>query len=416
MPGPPRGPSAVGQSVDRTGGTVVHQSSGTVNTASNDGFATGPSPSHSAGSAAGRTVVLQSTSSAPSGMASHADHNQYQRFQDNDSFSNSVNAELDCKDFLVNSDMLTRSPYDIEKWKDVARQRPRRVGQGDGFDSWKSAAEYARANETEKLEMPKFDKAKKIMGDSYVGDPATSEEHHAAQLYTNKMWALFHASGKVPEDEAAQMGEVHNVILDKTIRRRSFIEDESGNKDSHRMETMLHNGVSLAPDAVQEFAQIESMCINGMCKGDDSAVTYLTNVARINPKATVTPEKTGQLTQDGSRQSGTTGVFQNRDRYDDLQVQTAECIENITVDLLKDGAESLGDSQTGIISSKGTSLIVRSVRTALRCRRQCIHGNKDVTDKATFEDYSKVKPEYDHNGTPTVRYQPIACSRAERHA
>ena len=80
--------------------------------------------------------------------------------------------------------------------------------------------------------MPKFDKAKMIMGDSYMGDPATSEEHHAAQLYTNQMWALFHASGKVPEDEAAQMSEVHNVILDKAIRRRSFMEDESGNKDA----------------------------------------------------------------------------------------------------------------------------------------------------------------------------------------
>ena len=145
--------------------------------------------------------------------------------------------------------------------------------------------------------MPKFNKAKMIMGDSYVSDPATSEEHHAAQLYTNQVWTLFHACGKVPKNDAAQMSEVHNVILDKSMKRRRYMEVDSNTRECCRVDALLHNGVSLAPDAVQEFAQIESMCINGMCKGDENAVTYLTNVARINPKATVAPEKTGQFTQ-----------------------------------------------------------------------------------------------------------------------
>ena len=86
------------------GGTIVHQSSSTDNAASNEGITTGPSRGHSAGSAAGRTVVNQSTSSVPSGVTSPADHNQYQRFQENDNFSYSVNNELDCTDFLVNSE------------------------------------------------------------------------------------------------------------------------------------------------------------------------------------------------------------------------------------------------------------------------------------------------------------------------
>ena len=45
-------------------------------------------------------------------------------------------------------------------------------------------------------------------------------------------------------------------------------------------------------------------------------------------------------------------ALHNRDRYDDLQVQTAECIENITVDLLKDGAESLGVLQQASLAAK----------------------------------------------------------------
>ena len=77
--------------------------------------------------------------------------------QDNNSIESRVNAELDCKDFRVNSNMLTESIQEINGWKEAARLRPRRVGQGDGFDSWKTALEYARANETEKLEMPKFE-------------------------------------------------------------------------------------------------------------------------------------------------------------------------------------------------------------------------------------------------------------------
>ena len=92
-----------------------------------------------------------------------------------------MNAELDCKDFRVNSNMLTESIQEINGWKGAARLRPRRVGQGDGFDSWKTALDYVRANEKEKLEMPKFDKTKMIMGDLYAGEPATSEEHQAAQ-------------------------------------------------------------------------------------------------------------------------------------------------------------------------------------------------------------------------------------------
>ena len=136
------------------------------------------------------------------------------------------------------------------------------------------------------------------------------------------------------------------------MKRRKFMEVDSNTRESCHVDALLHNGVSLAPDAVQEFAQIESMCINGMCKGDENAVTYLTNVARINPKATVAPEKTGQFTNDGSEPSWEKLALHNRDRYDDLQVQTAECIENITVDLLKDGAESLGVLQQASLAAK----------------------------------------------------------------
>ena len=403
MPGPPRGPSNVGHGVDSTGRTIVHQSSSTDNAASNEGITTGPSRGHSAGSAAGRTVVNQSTSSAPSGVTSPADHNQYQRFQENDSFSYSVNNELDCTDFLVNSEILTKNSHDIERWKEAARRRPRRVGQGNGFDSWKPALEYVRANETEKLVMPKFNKAKMIMGDSYVSDPATSEEHHAAQLYANQMWTLFHASGKVPKNEAAQMSEVHNVILDKSMKRRRYMEVDSNTMECCCVDTLLHNGVSLAPDAVQEFAQIESMCINGMCKGDENAVTYLTNVARINPKATVAPEKTGQFTQDGSRQPGATSVLHNRDRYDDLQVTDRRMHREHHSGPVKRWGRITGSSSASVAGGKGTSLIIHSVRTAFHYRGQHIHGNKDVTSfEEAFESNSQVKSEYDDNSTTTA--------------